>query len=358
VGEARASPGGRSPEHPARVLVVEDEEVVRTLLLEALEEEGFGVAAVSSGEEALERLDAGIFDLILLDLNLPGMHGMEVLSAARCPVHRDDGLQLRGHRRGGDEARGLRLPEQALPDHGTAPHRCPRPGGLGGAEGTGQPAEERPRGTAGQDRGADPPDAATLRCPGAGGAHPGHGAGHRGYRNRKGAGGPGHPRSFGSGPPSLRGRELLSPPGEPPGVRAVRACEGILHRGGAVQAWALRGGPGRDPLPGRDQHRESGHPGQAPRVLQERKVQRVGAREPVAVDFRLVAATNVDLAAEVRAGTFREDLFYRLNVFPVRVPPLRERRRIFPLLAHISGSGWPRRTGCRLRRSPRTRWPG
>ena len=72
------------------------------------------------------------------------------------------------------------------------------------------------------------------------------------------------------------------------------------------------------------------------RVLEKMTFRRVGGVEDITVDVRIVAATNRDLTARCRAGTFREDLFYRLNVVPLRVPPLRERPEdILPLAEYF-----------------------
>jgi DNA-binding NtrC family response regulator len=83
------------------------------------------------------------------------------------------------------------------------------------------------------------------------------------------------------------------------------------------------------------------------RVLQEREIQRVGGLKQIPVDLRIIAATNRDLTVELREGRFREDLFYRLNVIHIQIPPLRERLEDLPALCeHILD-----RLGRRVRRT-------
>jgi len=85
------------------------------------------------------------------------------------------------------------------------------------------------------------------------------------------------------------------------------------------------------------------------RVLQERTFERVGGNQPIAVSVRVLAATNRDLQAAVEAGTFRPDLFYRLNVFPIQVPPLRDRVEDIPLLVEYLTDRYASKAGKKIR---------
>jgi transcriptional regulator with GAF, ATPase, and Fis domain len=102
------------------------------------------------------------------------------------------------------------------------------------------------------------------------------------------------------------------------------------------------------------------------RVLQERQIERLGSSRPIRIDVRIVVATNRDLEQMVNDGTFREDLFYRLNVFPIRVPPLRERPEDIPTLVWAFVDEFARAMGKRVESIPKEHmealqrypWPG
>src|SRR6059036_666208 len=85
------------------------------------------------------------------------------------------------------------------------------------------------------------------------------------------------------------------------------------------------------------------------RVLQEREFERVGETHPIAVDVRVLAATNRELQAAVERGAYREDLFYRLNVFPIRLPPLRERAEDIPILVEYLVDRFAKQAGKTIR---------
>jgi formate hydrogenlyase transcriptional activator len=102
------------------------------------------------------------------------------------------------------------------------------------------------------------------------------------------------------------------------------------------------------------------------RVLQERQIERLGSSRPIDIDVRVIAATNRDLERAVADGTFREDLYYRLEVFPIRVPPLRERPEDIPILAWSFVQEFAKALGKRIESIPKEQalvlqrytWPG
>jgi PAS domain S-box-containing protein len=102
------------------------------------------------------------------------------------------------------------------------------------------------------------------------------------------------------------------------------------------------------------------------RVLQERQFERVGGNQVLSVDVRVIAATNRDLSAAIAAGTFRADLFYRLNVFPIEVPSLRQRKADIPMLVEYFVKRYAEKVGKQIRKIDRSvlelcqayQWPG
>lgn len=321
-----------------RVLVVEDEENVRELLLTVLAEHGYQVEAVRTGEESLRQLDSQLYDLVLLDLNLPGMHGLNVLGAG--PALQTDAqfivMTAFGSIDSAVEAMKLgavdfikkpfrteelihvltRAMEELELKREVAQLRSQSSAGVRSYLVGKSQAMQRVFGLI--ERVA--PTRANVLIGGDTGtgkelvARAVHDLSGRSRR-------PFVAINCSALPESLLESELF---GHMKGsfTGAIQSKRGLFEeaQGGtifldeistlseAVQVKLLR-------------------------VLQDRKVTRVGGREPITVDFRLIVATNRDLAELVEHKEFREDLFYRLNVFPIRVPPLRERRDDIPLLA-------------------------
>jgi len=331
--------GGNTSLVPARILVVEDEEVIRELLLPTLREEGFRVDAVGTGEEALKQLEQTLYDVVLLDLNLPGMHGMNVLGAA--PATQTD-AQFVVMTAFGTVDTAVEAMKLGAFDYVNKPFRTQElllalRRALAETELRREVARLRARSSDGvRSRiiGKTPPmqrvfdliervapTRATVLVVGETGtgkelvARAIHDVSDRARK-------PFVPVNCSALTETLLESELF---GHLKGAftGAVHSKRGLFEaaRGGtlfldeistispAIQVKLLR-------------------------VLQERVITPVGGTEGIPVDFRLVAATNEELEKRVETGEFREDLYYRLNVFPIRVPPLRERTEDIPVLAN------------------------
>jgi two-component system, NtrC family, response regulator HydG len=354
-----------------RVLVVEDEEIVRQLLTGLLRDEGYSVDAVPTGEEALKALDRELYDLVLLDLNLPGIHGMNVLSAAPALQTDAEFIVMTAFGSVDNAVEAMKLGaydyvnkpfrteellltmERAL--HQTALRREVAQLRRHAADGVRtrivgrSPAMERMFDLV--ERVA--PTRATVLITGETGtgkelvARAIH---ELSDRARK----PFVPINCSALPESLLESELF---GHTKGsfTGAIANKRGLFEEasGGTLFLDEISTIPPSIQV-------------KLLRVLQERKLHRVGGSQPVPVDFRLLAATNLDLGEEVRAGRFREDLFYRLNVFPVRVPALRERQGDIPLLANYfrlrfaqeNGVHAPEIAADTMKRLMEYAWPG
>jgi two-component system response regulator HydG len=322
-----------------RVLVVEDDGVVLSLLVKILTEAGYAVTGVPSGEAALTELDRQLFDSVLLDLNLPGVQGMDVLSVGpnmqtdtpfivmtafgsvdtaveamkrgafdyvSKPFREEELLlTLRRAQEETDLRREVARLRRHVKDIGAAPEMVGR-----------SSAMERVRDLIARVA----PSRATVLITGETGtgkelvARSIHALSGRAEKSFVGV-------NCSAIPETLLESELFG--------HVKGAFTGAITNKRGLMEEASGGSLFLDEIGTVTPNIQV----KLLRVLQERTIMRVGAREAVPVDIRLIAATNLDLAEEVRQGRFREDLFYRFSVFPVHVPALRERRDDVPLLA-------------------------
>ena len=331
--------GETQPAARRRVLVVEDDAVVLGLLTKVVSEAGYDVVGVPTGEAALAELDKQLFDAVLLDLNLPGVQGMDVLSVG--PTLQTDTPFIVMTAFGSVDTAVEAMKRGAF-DYVAKPFRTEEL--LLTLRRAHEETELRR-------------EVARLR------------------RNAKEAG-PGV-EMVGRSPAMERVRDLITRvapsratvlisgdtgTGKELVARSIHAMSGRAERpfvavncsaipetlleselfghvkGAFTGAIANKRGLMEESSGGTLFLDEIGTVSaniqvKLLRALQERSIMRVGGREPVPIDIRLIAATNLDLGEEVRSGRFREDLYYRLSVFPIRVPPLTERRDDIPLLA-------------------------
>ncbi len=326
-------------DQPARVLIIEDDVGLRSLLAELLEGEGYETLPAENGEDGLRILQREPVDIVLLDINLPGMHGINVLTAAPNTQTDAEFIMMTAYAEVETAVEAIKLGafdylrkplepdellmviERALDQRrlrrevASLRRRVPR-GPRSKIIGRSQALErlfdliERVAATR-----------SSVLVTGETGtgkelvARAIHDLSPRASK-------PFVPVNCSSLPDTLLESELF---GHMKGsfTGAIATRRGLFEEahGGTVFL---------------DEAGTISAPTQVKllRVLQERQVQRVGGGAWIPVDFRLIAAANVNLAKEVEAGRFREDLFFRLNVFPIEVPPLRDRLDDIPLLAN------------------------
>ena len=353
-----------------RVLVVDDEEGIRSFIGEVLEDEGLQVTLAADGQEAAELLDRRSFHLMITDLRMPRLDGMALLGKARADQPEMEVVVLTAYGTVGSAVEAMKL---GAFDYLTKPLSGPDELRL-----VVQRALERRRLREDRDRRAvqagepgamvavDPAmvavagqidrvaaTSATVLLMGESGT--GKEVVARAiHRKSPRSGGPFVPVNCAALSASLLESELFGhEKGAFTGATGRRRGRFELADGGSLFLDEVA-------------EIEPGLQAKLLRVLQERSFERVGSARTIEVDIRLIAATNRDIEQAMRAGDFREDLYYRLAVFPIRLPPLRERPGdVLPLAEHLlaevgRGLGRP---GLRLDEQARRAliahsWPG
>lgn len=320
------------------ILLVDDEDALRSVIAERLGDAGFSVTEASSGEQALERLERFAFDILISDLRLPGIDGREVLAEALQRYPGIIGIVVTGFgtvkdavdaiKRGASDFISkpfqfeelMHVVESALEqrrlqsENAYLRQQLERRDGLPGIVGRSQAMRDLCHMIE-----SVAPSGATVLITGETGtgkevvARAIHQTSPR--RNQRFVA-----LNCSAIPENLLEAELF---GHARGAftGAIAARQGRLEQ-------ADRGTLFLDEVGTMSMSLQQ----KLLRVLQEREFERVGENRTVKVDVRVLAATNSELMKMVSEGTFREDLYYRLNVIPVQLPPLRDRQEDVPLL--------------------------
>ncbi len=320
----------------SRILIVDDEKNIRRTFGMVLSGEGFEVDEAESGEAALEKLSAGVPDLMILDVKLPGIDGLEVLRRARADHPRLPVVMISGH---GTITTAVEATRDGALDFLEKP--CGRDRLVLAARNALQlgrlDREVRTYRRRERDRHTMVGEAPALQA----------------IREQIARAAPTGARILVRGE-SGTGKELVARAFHDASDRAdgpfVKVnCAAIPEELIESELFGAVKGAYTGSTADRDGKFQQAHGGtlfldeigdmspraqaKVLRALQEGEVEKVGGSGARKVDVRVVAATNRDLEADVREGRFREDLYYRLNVVPVTVPPLRDRRADVPLLA-------------------------
>ena len=355
----------------AKILLVDDEELNREYLSERLEDEGYAVATAADGLEAFGMLEAGSFDLLVTDKNMPGLDGIGLLERVRkegLPVTSvmitafgdiDSAVRamelgaanyLEKPTGGGMGPKLVLAVEQALSRHRLGARARSLEAALQAPAGEGLMGESAAmkalRGQTAKLAGTSK----TVLIEGE------TGTGKEIVARSIHREGPRRERPFVAVNCAAITRELLT--SELFGHVKGAFSGAVSDRPGKFEA-AAGGTLFLDEIGEMDPEAQA----KLLRVLESREFERVGSNEPIAVDARILAATNRDLAAEVAARNFREDLYHRLKVISLRTHPLREIPGDIPVLAEHFLRADPEGRGMEfsaaaLERLRSHRWPG
>ena len=323
---------------PIHLLIVDDEDALRTVMAERLTDAGFQVTEASSGEQALEKLERFAFDVLVSDLRLPGIDGREVLAAALQRYPGIIGIVVTGYgtvkdavdaiKRGASDFISkpfqfeelLHVLESALEqrrlrsENAYLRQQLEQRDGLPGVVGRSRVMRDLC-----QMIETVAPSGATVLITGE------TGTGKEVVARAIHQTSPRRQQRFvalncSAIPENLLEAELF---GHARGAftGAVATRQGRIEQADRGTLFLDEVGTMAMPLQQK-----------LLRVLQEREFERVGENRTIKVDVRVLAATNSDLLKMVGEGTFREDLYYRLNVIPLTLPPLRDRKEDVPLL--------------------------